>query len=65
MFTIIHLKTRVFSNKIFLAVKNAKIRLFTLFRLKTLIFKHLSHFLLFLALLDCVFGLVILQNRPF
>ena len=52
-----------FSNKTPFVLKNAKIGHFTPFGDKSLIIKNLSRFSLFLALLDHVFGLVILQRR--
>ena len=52
-----------FSNKTPFVLKNAKIGHFVLFLDKSLIIRGLPRFLLFLALLERVLGLVILQRR--
>ena len=52
-----------FSNETSFVLKNAKIGHFVLFLDKSLIIRGLPRFLLFLALLERVLGLVILQRR--
>ena len=52
-----------FSNETSFVLKNAKIGHFALFLDKSLVIRGLSRFLLFLALLERVLGLVILQRR--
>ena len=65
IFTNICWKIDVFSIKLSLAIKNAKIRLFRLFWVKVLIIKCLCCFWLKMLVLERVFGLVTLQRRHF
>ena len=55
----------IFSVKLSLAFKNAKIRLFRQFWVKTLIIRYLSRYSLKIPVLERVFDLVKLQRRPF